>query len=201
MLSAAAQYYVLFPAHFFKVTHTLNKVIGSDTLASWLRSTPRICLVDVGCGAGAASAAFVNCLLKLRKDGVLTQPIEICCFGIDVNPSAVGLYNKMISLVKSKIGSQGFTLDYKLIPLGDSEARIQLKDMLDEKRQIWGQPFLSQVFIMQINVVSPFSKRYADVRKGYEELGHLGIDPSLFGSYHQAFGRQEATTYKQLLEV
>jgi len=32
MLSAAAQYYVLFPAHFFKVTHTLNNIIEIDTL-------------------------------------------------------------------------------------------------------------------------------------------------------------------------
>lgn len=200
MLSAAAQYYVRFPGHFFKVVHTLNDVIGANVLSGWLDRSPRICVVDVGCGAGSATAALINCVLKLQKIEALTRPIEISCFGIDVNPFAIALYDRMISLISSKIDSQKLLLDYRLIPYGDSDARIQLEEMLNEKRQNWGQPFLPQVFLMQVNVVSPFSKRHEDVRKRYEELANLGISTSGFGSYHQTFGMQEATTYKQLLE-
>ncbi|MDX2043617.1 MAG: hypothetical protein SF097_20545 [Acidobacteriota bacterium] len=200
MHSAAAQYYVRFPGHFFKVVHTFNDVIGAAVLSDWLNQSPRICVVDVGCGAGSATAALINCILKLQRMGTLTQPMEISFFGVDVNEYAIALYDKMIRSIKSRIESPKLLLDHKLIPFGDSEARIQLKEMLDNKRQNWGQPFLPQVFLLQINVVSPFSKRYEDVRKKYDELTSLGIDTSGFGSYHQAFGLQEATTYKQLLE-
>ena len=62
-LSAAAQYYVFFPAHFFKVAHTLEYTIGRETVLQWLGRTRHIALVDVGCGAGAVSAAFVNEIL------------------------------------------------------------------------------------------------------------------------------------------
>ena len=42
LLSAAAQYYVYFPAHFFKVAHTLEYAIGRDTLLQWFGRTRHI---------------------------------------------------------------------------------------------------------------------------------------------------------------
>ncbi|HMV47087.1 MAG TPA: RNA-directed DNA polymerase [Blastocatellia bacterium] len=201
LLSAAAQYYVLFPAHFFKVACTLSTVIGSDKLANWFDLNPRICLVDMGCGAGSASAAFVNCLLKLKQEMLITQPIEIYCVGVDVNLRAIPLYNQMMLQIKSRVSQHGINLNHDYIPKGDLEALIQLKDRLNRKRKdCWQQPFLSDVFILQVNVVSPFSKRFAEARREVEELQRLGIDPSTLGDYHQAFGIQEATAYKQLLE-
>ena len=57
--SAAGQYSLYFPTHYFKVIHTLENIITPEKLLTWLDQNRNICLVDVGCGAGAASIAFV----------------------------------------------------------------------------------------------------------------------------------------------
>lgn len=64
--SAAAQYSLYFPTHYFKVIHTLENIITPEKLLTWLDQNRNICLVDVGCGAGAASIAFVEAILRLK---------------------------------------------------------------------------------------------------------------------------------------
>jgi hypothetical protein len=55
----AFQYYALFPAHYFKAAYTLDSVIGEEQIITWLRHRQKVCILDIGCGAGAASAAFL----------------------------------------------------------------------------------------------------------------------------------------------
>lgn len=147
LLSAAAQYYVLFPAHFFKVSHTLQHVIGEDSLKNWLKFNPRVCVVDVGCGAGSASAAFIDSIIKLKRAGAFTQPIEMYCIGVDVNKSAISLYNQFLVQLKPRLKDLGIDLQYNLIPHGNLQALNHLRDFLNQRRTRWGQPYLSQVFI------------------------------------------------------
>ncbi len=64
--SAALQYYVLFPGHAAKIGFTLKNVIGEESIVEWLEHNPQTTVIDVGCGAGTASVAFINHLLKLR---------------------------------------------------------------------------------------------------------------------------------------
>jgi SAM-dependent methyltransferase len=200
LFSAAAQYYVLFPAHFFKVAYTLEKIIGVEKLCGWLEYNPRICLVDVGCGAGAASAAFTNSLLNLQDKEILSHPLDVYCVGIDINRGAIALYDKFLERLKGKIEGSGIKLEYNLIPHGDLRAIGRLKDFLNIQREKWQQPYIHQVLVMQANVVSPFSRRYENTEADYGELANLGVDLSLLGEYHQAFGREEASAYKQVLE-
>jgi len=200
LFSAAAQYYVLFPAHFFKVAYTLEKVIGVEKLRGWLEYNPRICLIDVGCGAGAASAAFTNSLLDLQDEETLNQPLDVYCVGIDINPHAIVLYDQFLRRLKGKVKESGINLEHNLIPHGDLRAIGRLKDFLNIQREKWQQPYIHQVLVMQVNVVSPFSRRYENIEADYGELADLGVDLSLLGEYHQAFGREEASAYKQVLE-
>jgi retron-type reverse transcriptase len=200
LFSAAAQYYVLFPAHFFKVAYTLEKIVGVEKLCGWLEYNPRICLIDVGCGAGAASAAFINSLLDLQDEAVLSHPLDVYCIGIDINCNAIALYDRFLERLKRKVKESGINLEYNLIPYGDLRAIGRLKDFLNSQREKWQQPYIHQVLVMQVNVVSPFSRRYENTEADYGELANLGVDLSLLGEYHQAFGREEASAYKQILE-
>ena len=91
-------------------------------------------------------------------------------------------------------------LSYDRCPHGDLRAIGRLKDFLNIQREKWLQPYTHQVLVMQANVVSPFSRRYENTEADYVELANLGVDLSLLGEYHQAFGREEASAYKQVLE-
>jgi len=197
-LSAAAQYYVLFPAHFFKVTYTLENIIN---ILHWLKHTSRICLVDIGCGAGSASAAFIDVVLDLRQKNLLSHDIEIFCIGVDPNQYAIVLYNQFMMKLKERVGNININLDYKVIIANDRECLKSLSEYLKEKRQIWQQPYLTHTLIMQVNVVSPFSKRYYNVRRNHDELKKLGLDTFVIDEQAKAFGYEESSAYKQLLEI
>jgi hypothetical protein len=198
--SAAAQYYCLFPAHFFKVSYTLEKVIGTDRILEWIKFNPKLCLVDVGCGAGSASTAFIDMLLDLRDKDLISGNIDLFLVGIDLNKFAIALYNQVMERLQSKICEYGINLDFRMIPEGDLEAISKLKDFLAQQRIKWGKPYLSQVLMMQVNVVSPFSRRYNNKERNYDELKTLGVNPVFLADYHQAFGREEASAYKQILD-
>ena len=60
MKHIAAQFSVLFPAHHFKCLDLLQNIIELEMLLDWLRRNPFITLIDVGCGAGAATAALIR---------------------------------------------------------------------------------------------------------------------------------------------
>jgi len=150
LFSAAAQYYVLFPAHFFKVAYTLEKIIGVEKLRGWLEYNPRICLIDVGCGAGAASAAFINSLLNLQDEEALNHPLDVYCVGIDINPHAIVLYDQFLRRLKGKVKESGINLECNLIPHGDLRAIGRLKDFLNVQREKWQQPYIHQVLVMGV---------------------------------------------------
>lgn len=198
--SASAQYYVLFPAHFYKVKHALTRVIGKAKLLDWLSYTSKVSVIDIGCGAGAASSAFIDVLLELEQEGLITKPINVYFIGIDPNKNAVALYQKFLENIQDRLVNSKIIIEYNLIPHGNLQAVNRVKDFLNKKREEWGQPFLSHVFIMQVNVVSPFSQRYGSINTDYGELMKLGVDLKLLGEYHEAFGREEASAYKQILE-
>ncbi len=200
MLSAAAQFYIYFPAHFFKVTHAFENSVGIIKLLEWLKYNPRICIVDVGCGAGAASASFIDMLLKLYDDNLLSRPIELFLIGIDINPYAIALYDKYMTGLKRRMTNYDIKIDYRLIPHGDYQATNRLQNFLNEKRNFWQQPYISQILIMQVNVVSPFSQRFNSTQSQLTELAELDIDIEMLGDYHEVFGREEALAYRQLME-
>ena len=199
-LSATAQYYVLFHAHFFKVTHTLENIIGIDNLLNWLKHNPRICIVDVGCGAGSASAAFIDVLLYLKQSDKITHSIDIFCIGIDPNKYAIVLYNQFMSRLQIAIKASNINLEFNPILGSDLQALNQLMAQLNSQRECWQLPHLADVLVMQVNVVSPFSERYERTKQEYEELERLGLDSGILGESHRTFGQEEALAYKQLLE-
>ncbi len=198
--SAALQYYVLFPAHSAKVAYTLEHIIGIERLANWIKYNSQVTVIDVGCGAGAASVAFINLILQMWESKQLKHPILIHFVGIDPNEYAIGLYNKQISGLQDKLQNYDINLSYKVIPERDLRAVNQLREELAQRRKGWGVPFLSHAFLLQANVVSPFSARFQRTETKYERLASLGVSVEAMGSSVEVFGKEEATAYKQILE-
>ena len=199
--SAALQYYVLFPAHAAKVGFTLETLIGEEKFATWLKHRNQITLIDVGCGAGAASVAFVNYLLMLQESGGLNQSLNIHFIGIDPNRYAIAIYNQQLMRLKTKVAGYDLLLSHKVIAESDLRAVNELRDELNSAKERWNIPYHPHTFLFQANVVSPFSTRFKGTSAARQELLDLGVDESTLSNSQASFGKEEATAFRQLLET
>lgn len=200
LLNAAAQYHTFFPAHYFKVICTLDKVVTPARLIDWLSHNPRICIVDIGCGAGAGSAAFVETVLRLQETDQLLNPVQIYCIGIDPNTYAVALYQRFLLEIKNRLASSALDLITDIKPNGIPSAASWIIQCLNQKREVWRIPNLPHIVVMQVNIVSPLDKDYEKEKTKYEILSRLGIDTNEETDTHSQFGIEQAIAYKSVFE-
>ncbi|RMG26865.1 MAG: hypothetical protein D6732_20935 [Methanobacteriota archaeon] len=198
--SAALQYYVLFPGHFAKVAFALREIIGVEHLVNWLSYSSSVTVIDIGCGTGAASSAFVNCLLEMRENSELKHPISVHLIGVDPNVYAIAIYSHLIEFIKPRTAYYGIDITYQKIPKRDLPAIIQLKEFLSKQCTDKGIPFLPHVFLFQANVVSPFSARYKESEEKRKIMASLGVLSDDVNDAQDAFGKEEALAYKQIVE-
>ncbi|TBR56627.1 hypothetical protein B4U84_28710 [Westiellopsis prolifica IICB1] len=160
----------------------------------------KVCVLDVGCGAGAGSVAFIEAVIRLKQEGKLTNNVNIICVGVDPSHRAIGLYIKMMENLKSSITGM-INLDFDYVIKGFPDATIDLIQILKEQKSLSNLPCLTNVLIMQLNVISPFSKNYRDCQANIDELKALGIDiAGAIGEDSAGLGTAEAQAYKQLVE-
>ena len=99
----ACQLYKLFPSHCLKFLQALAiaeqaslKEKGETDILAW----PSVTLVDIGCGAGAASAALLALLQSYQQflitNGKPISPIRALLIGFDPNANMLGLYDRVI---------------------------------------------------------------------------------------------------------
>lgn len=196
----AFQYYALFPAHYFKAVYTLDSIIGEEQIITWLRHRQKICILDIGCGAGAASAAFLEMVIRLKEQGKLTNEVNILFIGVDPSHRAIGLYNQMMEKLKS-LTANLINLNFKHVIEGFPNAINPINRYLKDELLLSQIPCLSNVLVMQLNVISPFSQIYRNCQENLEELRALGIN--IDGSTTEndvGLGTAEAQAYKQLIE-
>ena len=196
----AFQYYALFPAHYFKAAHILDTIVGDELLVSWLRHKQKICVLDVGCGSGSGSAAFLEAILILKEHGKLTNDVNVLFIGIDPSHRSIGLYTQMMNNLK--LSSSGLVnIDFKVVNDGFPNAISPINRYLRNEMSISQLPSLSNVLVMQLNVISPFSQIHRNSQANYEELRALGIDiDEVVAESNTCLGTSEAQAYKQLVE-
>ncbi len=73
--SAATQYNHFFPAHYFKVIYTLENIVTSQKFLHWIDTNQHIYLIDIGCGAGAATIAFLEKIISFREKELFTNSL------------------------------------------------------------------------------------------------------------------------------
>ncbi len=167
---------------------------------SWLRHKQKICVLDVGCGAGSGSAAFLEAILLLKEHGKLTNDVNVLFIGIDPSHRSIGLYTQMMNNLKSS--SSGLVnMDFKVVNDGFPNAISPINRYLRNEISISQLPSLSNVLVMQLNVISPFSQIHRNSQANYEELRALGIDiDEVVAESNTYLGTSEAQAYKQLVE-
>ncbi|MFB8789324.1 MAG: reverse transcriptase domain-containing protein [Potamolinea sp.] len=198
--STAFQYYTLFPRYYFESAHTLENIIHSTRFLKGLKYNPRICVVDIGCAMGAASAALIERILTLQKDENISNPIEIVCLGIDPSIYGITLYSKLMQELKQNLSSLNINLEFQPICERVPQAMITAMRYLQKKREVWGQPVLSNLFLMQLDAASSISEDQILKREQYEKLKELGVETDLILETDKEFWQAEVLGYKQLLE-
>ncbi|MBW4598511.1 MAG: RNA-directed DNA polymerase [Calothrix sp. FI2-JRJ7] len=204
--SMAFQYYTLFPRYFFESVHVLDKVINSTRLPNVLKYNPRICILDVGCAMGAASAALIEKIVNLKQSESISQTIEIFCLGIDLNICGLVLYKELMQQIKNNVSHLNINVEFQYIPIFDGEgfskAIITAMRHLQKKREEWKQPTLSNLLLMQLDVASsPPRQNIASRLKQKAQLQEMGLELDDAIENVLVFWQEEALAYKQLLEA
>ncbi|MGD1702070.1 DUF6887 family protein [Dapis sp. BLCC M229] len=198
--SAAAQYYYYFPAHYFKVIYTLENIVTSEKLLNWISTNQHICLIDVGCGAGAATIAFLEKIISFREKEKFTNSLEIVCIAIDKNPSALAIYNQFVKEVKNLLAQLNIKLIYQIYPRSLQERVSHIIKFINDQCNQWGQPCISNTILLQSNVLSGFKVGFDSLQKDYKILQELGITTNEVIDSKYEFGIDEARAYKWLFE-
>jgi len=196
----AVQYYHLFPTHYFKAAHVLENVVSEDRLISWLRHKQRICVLDIGCGAGAGTAAVIEAALILKEKGKISHDINIFAVGVDPNKFSVLLYKQFMTELKKSIYDR-INLKFVCVKSGFPEATMGIIQNLKKEINAFQFPCLSNILTIQLNVISPFSQIFRNQEDEYNEL--MKIDPEIcdfLTEIPEKFGNAEAQAYKQIIE-
>ena len=196
----AYQHYRLFPTHYFKASYALNKIVGEDTLISWLQHKQRICLLDIGCGAGAATAAFIEAVILLKETGKITSAINILAIGVDPNIFSILLYKKTLKELQSN-STELINLEFVCFLSSFPEATPGIIDRLKQERDLLQVPCLSNLLTINLNVISPLSQRFKSQENDYKNL--LDLDPEIdifLSKVPKTFGNDEAQAYRQMIE-
>lgn len=101
--SVAYQLFKYFPSHYFKAYYSLletekgrHKNSANTNFINWPKST----LVDIGCGTGAVSVAYLSTLLQFQKFllelNKSISPVEVFVIGMDTNEKALSIYEEML---------------------------------------------------------------------------------------------------------
>ncbi len=198
--SAALQHYVYFPGHCAKVIFGLQNSIDHTTIAGALEYNDSVTVIDVGCGAGAATNAFIDYLLKLKDAGHLDLPLKVHFIGIDPNEFAIAIYYQTMERLKNAVHDYDIHVTHEHIADGDLQAVNKLGLSLANQKAIMDVPYLGHVFLFQANVVSPFNTRFQENQQKRENLLALGVPNSALAKSQESFGQEEAIAYKHILE-
>lgn len=198
--SSAFQFYALFPTHFFKVRHTLEQVIGIDTFCGWLNFNPYLCVVDIGCGAGAASAAVLEAVISLQQQGRLVNPASLLFLGVDPNVYSLILYGRLLKNLQDSLPSAEIDLGFTTLHQGIPSAVVNICECLEQQRSTWGIPCLPQALVMQVNVMSPLDRQHNQEEQNRQILQrYLGASQGI--RMPTQFGEEEARCYKTIFEA
>jgi len=197
---SAFQYYHLFPGHYAKAAHILENVVGEDRILSWLKHKQRICILDIGCGAGAGTAAFIEAAIILKQKGKISNDINIFAVGVDPNMFSLVLYKQLLGKLQSAI-INSINLDFKIVKAGFPEGVPIIINQLQDELKLSQIPCFSNILAIQLNVISPFSEDFKNKRNEYDEM--LKIDPGISNFLTESpekFGDAEAQAYKRMIE-
>lgn len=164
-------FHELFPTHYFKVAWAIEQLITDSTLESWLKDSGKLCVIDVGCGSGAASCAFVEALARVIEEQDIGHVVHVHLIGVDPNRAALEMYR---TVVQRTSNSEKIPLNLEITSeiLCEKilEGALRVQSMLHRLIKDRGQPSIPRTLLLQVNVLRPLSEQMSDVAEAYHRI-------------------------------
>lgn len=157
-----------FPTHYFKV----RKSVKDNVLATWIQDNGKICIIDVGCGSGAASSAFIEAIRDFIIGYDITHPVHVHLIGVDPVKAALEIYRAVLDRIKRDKSSLPAQLEitYEILCGEILDEALELQKMLQKLRRDWEQPSIPQTILLQSNILRPLANQMRDVSKAYHQI-------------------------------
>lgn len=171
LISVATQFHQFFAAHYFKTYFALEQVVTFPVLESWIQDNDRICVVDMGCGGGSASVAFVEVVKLLLTSTLAHRKVHIHFIGVDPIKAALEINRAVMERMKDHPSlPRNLTINYEFLCARIPDCALELHSRLDHQRESWHQPSLPHVVLLQPNVVDYLAPKVAEVVEAYHQV-------------------------------
>lgn len=155
--------------------------------------------VDIGCGSGAATAGFLNFVLK-HED--IPRPIDIYCIALDPSEYAISIYDNFVSHIKDNVDVEGINFTHQCVEMTLLEGiSADVASYLVNYREINHLPSLPHIILTQMNVVKFLKDEHDRQQKKRTTIAGFGTVPAtLGGSIELEFGKRISDAYQHLYE-
>ncbi|MGD1716848.1 RNA-directed DNA polymerase [Dapis sp. BLCC M172] len=167
---------------------------------NWIDTNHHILLIDIGCGAGAATIAFLERIICLRESEQFTNSLEILCIGIDINYESLTIYNQLMVKVRKLLEKLNIKLTYTTSGKSLQELAKSLLSFINKPCNQWGKPCIYDAILLQSNVVSGFKSGFDSLQERYKKIQKLGLTTDKIIDSEDEFGFDEARAYKRLAQ-
>ena len=170
----AKLFHEFFPAHYFKVACSLEELISLATIKSWIDSSGKLCVIDVGCGSGVASCALIEAIAAVIKQHDIRHLVHVHLIGVDPTKAALELYRSAIHRVgnSDKI-PQNLDISFDIVCEKILEGALLVQSRLHKLIEDWDQPSIPRTLLLQVNVLRPLCKQmsdFADLSQAYHQI-------------------------------
>ena len=172
----AAQFHTFFPAHLFKMQNIVKVSLAKQAIELCNPHFPLV-LVDVGCGTGAATVALLNTILHLQCVSKNTER-TIKVIALDPDRFALRIFKDLLDSMISLMSEQNIriNLDYDRVPQGLPAANDDVLAYLHAFAREQDVPRLSQVLVLQSNIIPPLNQLLRERNQRIEELVDQGFE-------------------------
>ena len=195
--SAACQLYKLYPSHCLKFLQALATVelaslkkTGETDILAW----PSVTVVDIGCGAGAASTALLGLLQNYQQfliaNGKPISPIRVLLIGFDPSESMLGLYDRMMKEYAELLSPWLVDVRYEKLAEPFPQGVRQLTHQFRPTN-------LHSVLLAMSNVIRPFGHSFQSGRTSFWVRMRQALLGRPLGE--PVFGEAEASAIRSIL--
>lgn len=192
-VNTAAQFDKFLHTHAFKVQYVLEREVISDDFDSLFASESPIIYIDIACGSGTSSIAFLNTLLQSDLQSI-KSPRQILFIGLDIDPFALEIYTKFMNLIGEKIDKSFLQIDFRCVHLGVPDG---ITEVIHHINNNWNKSTpIPHAILTQVNAVRPFTDNDDTEQKLRKSL--LQKQVPIGDLTEDQFSRRVVNSYKRL---
>lgn len=167
-------FHEFFPTHYFKVACSLREFISLHELKSWVESSGKLCVIDVGCGSGVASCALIDAVVHVIEERGITRSVDVHLIGIDPTKAALEFYRAAIHRVSiSDKLPRNLRITHEMVCEKMLEGSLEVQARLHRLIKVWGLPSIPRTLLFQVNVLRSMSKQMkymSEVAEAYHQI-------------------------------